>query len=168
MNELLVGLLVAVVGAALSALIAYPLGRAQGKQQTVFEEQAKVMAELRELVMETDKALFFAATFPHEEDSQDELGNKIVALGDYHRKKSVWLDRQLNAKLERTISGYDDQARALVTGHHGIPPPPHLRGMDEEGVYEEVKKWYWDEGQVLVEELESEARELLGVDSAPW
>jgi hypothetical protein len=62
-------LLIAVVGAILSALVAYPLGRAQGKQQTVFEEQAKIMVELRRLVMEVDKALFFAATFPDEKDS---------------------------------------------------------------------------------------------------
>ncbi|MDQ5827941.1 MAG: hypothetical protein M3441_27740 [Chloroflexota bacterium] len=164
MNELLI----AVVGAILSALVAYPLGRAQGKQQTVFEEQAKIMVELRRLVMEVDKALFFAATFPDEKDSQDELGDKIVALGDYHQEKCIWLDRELNTKIGRIIGGYDDQARALVTGHHGIPPPPHLRGMDTEGVYEKVRKWYWDEGQALVEELETEARKLLGVDSRPW
>jgi hypothetical protein len=53
-NDVLVGLVVA----AVSALIAYPLGRVQGKQQTVFEEQARVMAELRRLVMEADDALF--------------------------------------------------------------------------------------------------------------
>jgi len=63
-NELLVGLLVAAVGAAVSTLIAYPLGQAQGKQQTIFEEQAKVMMELRTLVMETDEALFFAGRSP--------------------------------------------------------------------------------------------------------
>jgi hypothetical protein len=42
------------------------------------------------------------------------------------------------------------------------------RELDAEGVHEEVRKWYWDEGQVLVEELETEARKLLGIDSAPW
>ena len=60
MNELLI----AVVGAILSALVAYPLGRAQGKQQTVFEEQAKIMVELRRLVMEVDKALFLPRRSP--------------------------------------------------------------------------------------------------------
>ena len=163
MNELLV----AAVGAVLSALVAYPLGRAQGKQQTVFEQQAKVMAELRRLVIEADKALVFSSAFPEKEISQNELGEKVVALGGYHQENSVWLDRRLNAKIERIIGSYDDQARALVTGHHGVPPPPHLEGMDAEGVYKEVRKWYWDEGQVLVEELETEARKLLGVDSAP-
>jgi len=81
LTDLLVGLVVA----ATSALIAYHLGLAQGKQQTIFEEQATIMAELRRLVLETDEALFWAATFAEEaaeegadnEDSQDELGDKL-------------------------------------------------------------------------------------------
>jgi hypothetical protein len=162
MNDLLI-----VVGAALSAVIVYPLGRAQGKQQTVFEEQAKVMAELRRRVLELDEAMFFASTFPEERNNQDELLDKIGAVGDYHQEKSVWLDKRLNAKIENLIRGYDDQARALVTGKDGIPPPPHLREMDTEGVHREVERWYSNEGQALVTELETEARKLLGVDS-PW
>ena len=164
MNELLA----AAVGAILSALVAFPLGRTLGKQQTVFEQQAKVMAELRRLVIEPDRTLFFASTSPHEEEFQKELGNQIVSLGDYHRVNCVWLDRRLNAKIEGIIGGYDDQARALVTGRHEIPPPPYLEGMDAESVYEEVRKWYWGEGQAFVEELETEARKLLGVNSGPW
>jgi hypothetical protein len=162
-------LLSAAVGAIVTALIAYPLGRVQGKQQTVFEEQAKVMVELRKRLLAADEALFFAATFADEENTrdQDELGDKILALGDYHEEKRVWLDERLNAKVDRIVGGYDGQSRALVTGRHGIPPPPQLRGMDAEEVYEEVRKWYWDEGQALAEDLEAEARKLLGVDP-PW
>jgi hypothetical protein len=99
-------LLVAAVGAVLSALVAYPLGRIQGKQQTVFEQQAQVMAELRRLVIETDQALVFASAFPEKEQSHDELSAKVVALGDYHREKSIWLDRQLNTKIERIVGSY--------------------------------------------------------------
>lgn len=160
-------MLAAAVGVVLSALIAYPLGRVQGRQQVVFEQQAKILAELRRLVIEADKALFFASTFPEDDNHQDELGEKINALGDYHQQHSVWLDRQLNAKIAEIIGGYDDQARALITGRHEIPPPPHLERMDTEQVHEEVRKWYWDEGQALVQQLETEARTLLGIDPAP-
>ena len=132
MNELLI----AAVGAIISALIAYPLGRTQGKQQTVFEEQAKIMVELRRRLLAADEELFFASTFTEENTCvQDDLGDKILALGDYLEENSVWLDKRLNAKIARIVSGYDDQSRALVTGHHGIPPPPHLRDMDAEEVY---------------------------------
>jgi hypothetical protein len=42
-NGLLVGLLLA----AVSALFTYLIGPAHGKQQTVFQEQAKILAEVR-------------------------------------------------------------------------------------------------------------------------
>jgi len=128
------------------------------------------MAELRRRILAADKALFFASTYtnqPLNSRLQDELLDKTVSLGDYHQGQSVWLDERLNAKIARIVGGYDEHARALVTGHQGIPPPPHLRGMDPEEVYEEVRKWYWDEGQALAEDLEAEARKLLGVD-LPW
>ena len=142
-------LLIAAVGGILTALIAYPLGRVQGRQQTGFEERAKVMVELRRRLLAADKVLAFASTHTDQTLSsrlQDELLDKIGSLGDYYQENNLWLDHPLEEKLARIIRGYDDQARALVTGHHGIPPPPHLQGMEPEEVYEEVRKWYRDEG----------------------
>jgi hypothetical protein len=81
----------------------------QGRQQTVFEEQAKVMAETRRRILAADKALFFASTYTDKELGarlQDELLDKVGSLGDYHQEQSVWLDERLNAKIARIVGGY--------------------------------------------------------------
>jgi hypothetical protein len=162
-------LLIAAVGAIVSAVVAYPLGRVQGKQQTVFEEQAKIMAELRRRLMAADKALAFASAFADEDDPRyrDELLEQVGSLGDYYQDNNVWLERRLKEKIARIVRGYDDQAQALITGHQDILAPRQYQGMTPEEVHEEVLEWYLGEGQALAEDLEAEARKLLGVDR-PW
>ena len=163
-------LLSAAVGAIIAALVTYPLGRTQGRQQTVFEEQAMVMAELRRRLLAADKALAVASAFADDEGSQyqDELLEKVGSMGDYYEENNVWLDRRLKEKIASIVRVYDDQARALFTGHHDIPTPRQYQGMTPKEVHAEVLEWYLVEGRALAEDLEAEARKLLGVDSPRW
>ena len=99
---------------------------------------------------------------------RDELLEKVGSLGDYYEENNVWLDHRLKEKIASIVRGYDDQARALFTGHHDIPAPPHFQDMAPEEVHEEVMKWYLVEGRALAKDLEVEARRLLGVDRRWW
>jgi hypothetical protein len=46
MPDLLVAVVGACVGAGLSAMVAYPLGRRQGRHQTLYEERVRIITEL--------------------------------------------------------------------------------------------------------------------------
>jgi hypothetical protein len=140
----------------------------QGRQQTVFEERAKVIVELRGRLLAADKALALAWTYTDQSHIQDELLDKIGSLGDYYEENNIWLDQQFKEKIAGIVQAYDEQVRALVTGRRGIPPPPHLQGMEPKEIYKEVWRWYLAEGQELASELEVEARRLLGVDRRWW
>lgn len=169
MSDLLVPLLTAVVGVILSALIAYPLGRVQGRQQTLYEEQVKIISEVRKLVLEIDEALWDATHRPDVEPRKQALNNNIAALDSYHQEKRVWLYPPQNAKITAIIKGYGAQAHRLQ-----VDP---LSGPDVGGPVLEVEehkaalgagKWASEEGRQLVAELEAEARNLLGTDQRPF
>lgn len=137
MGELIAPILTAVVGAALSALIAYPLGRTQGKQQTLHQEQVKVIAEIRRLLLEADEALWLAAMRPDDEDFRDGMFGKIARLGQYHREKDIWLDRNLNDKISAIADGYMEQASKLFDASS----QSEAFELEEHRASEEVNRW---------------------------
>jgi len=168
MSELLVALLAAAVGAILTAVIAYPLGRMQGRQQTLYEEQVKIISEIRRLVRKTEEAMFRATHRPDMEDHWQELWKSISALGSFHRDKSIWLYPPQNAKITAIIEGYQEQANKLridPLSRDDVGGP--VLEVEEHKASEGATGWFYSEGRQLLGELEEEAKRLLGTDQRP-
>jgi hypothetical protein len=168
MSELLVALISVAVGAILTAVIAYPLGRTQGRQQTLYEEQVKIISEIHRLVRKTEEAMFSAAHRPGMEDDWKELWKSISALGSFHRDKSIWLYPPQNAKITAIIRGYEEQANKLridpsMLDDVGGP----VWEVEEHRASEGAQVWFYSEGRRLAGELEQEAKRLLGTDQRP-
>jgi len=169
MSGLLVAILAAAVGAMLSAVIAYPLGRIQGRQQTLYEEQVKIISEIRRLVLKTDAALSSAISRPDQEEYVKALGESVRALSDSYGDKSIWLYPSQNAKIGALVKGYRDQLFHI----HSVDFPrmdetSKVREVEEHRASQRAGTWSYSEGRRLVGELEEEAKRLLGTDQRPF
>jgi hypothetical protein len=162
MSSGLTPFLVALVGVVASAVIAYPLGRAQGRQQTLHEEQVKIMVELRRRLGEVDALLWVAAMRADDEEFRMAFFKKLGELGDYHHEKCIWLKQRLNTRIEEMIEAYEKQGEKIAfpsrTGE--------ILEVSERKTADSIHEWTDSQGKALVSELEDEARRLLGVDRA--
>jgi hypothetical protein len=63
----LIAVLAAIAGAVVGSLIAYPLGKWQGRGQTVYEERARAVAEIRHKLYEL-QAKIYEWSIPYESE----------------------------------------------------------------------------------------------------
>ena len=157
-------LIVAAVGAVLTAVIAFPLGIARGKRQTRHNEQVRIVDEIRRDILDMVPTLRLAAVTQDETWRMD-LKSKRDNIQNYYRDNSVWLTPRRAKRIGDIIDGYVGEANRVLWQ----PPaddPDRLGHPDE--IPPNAYDWSETEGKRLAGELEKEARRLLGTERASW
>jgi hypothetical protein len=113
-TDLLIAVLGAIVGAVVAAVIAYPLGKWQGRGQTVYEERTKAVTEIRHKLREL-QAKIYEWSIPYESEYRLDIYpdrrvqgrvvfQQLEELRTYYAAKEPWLDSRTRETF-REIEG---------------------------------------------------------------
>jgi hypothetical protein len=110
MTELWTALLGAIVG----AVIAYPLGKRQGREQTVYEERTKTVIQIRHLLREVQSKIYEWSipyeseyrldSYPSRRIQGQTIFQEVEDLRTYYAAQEPWLDSQTRETF-REIEG---------------------------------------------------------------
>lgn len=166
-----------------AVFLAYALGRRQGKEQTRYQERARVVIELRRKMRDTMDSFPFPA-LTREQDPLDFLpttplyrwlrdtrtarrlgefvalvllSRKFSDLSDYYEANEPWLSPEMREKADPVLRSISEQALVLYGAGGRYPRDwEALRRREEEF-------------RPLMEELDAEARRLIGTPRKhPW
>ncbi len=157
--------------------VAYVLGRAQGKHQTQHNESTRAVTELRRKAIEAQESLetcksMLDSELPSwsEEDVKqavEDFKDKVWELCDYYRAAYPWMQEQTIEKIKPLVWELYLPAAGLVLDKIS----ESLEGGDERKQsqlqQEAMRNWDTQKLQPLLEELDAEARRLVGT-SPSW
>jgi hypothetical protein len=107
-------LLTVLLGAVVGAVIAYPLGKRQGRAQTVYEERARTVIQIRHMLREL-QAQIYEWSIPYESEYRLDIYPSRLAQGQrifqqvedlrtYYAAQEPWLDARTRETF-REIEG---------------------------------------------------------------
>lgn len=139
--EILAG---AVVGAAMSAVPSYFLGRAQNRDQTRHEQRTEALTEIRSRILDLKDAFVVATNPPEYRLPEDpgrleqarEVTRKLDELNGYYRAKRPWLEAITTSNLDALIEDFTDKLMKYQI-HLEINASEELRNADPEAPYPE-------------------------------
>lgn len=159
---MLTALVSAVVGALLSALVAYPVGRYQGRQQTLNQERLRALTEIRSSIIELDADFVMFLNVPEDESYVSTFFTKLMNLRHDFEEKSVWFVQKAVSEIRTMFSSYweigtklQDATRQGADG-----------GKARHEIMEEKMQYLIEQSQ-LREKFENFSRRLIGTHR-PW
>lgn len=136
-----------------AVVLAFFLGKRQGRDQALYTKRAEVIIELRRRVLELSEYL---ALYPHKhpptEDDKELIG-KLDALSRYHEDNLPWLEPRTSQKVDLIRSTFWQQSAEASKA---------LRERSTDESQTGLIEWQRDVYRPLMDELEGEARRLIG------
>jgi DNA polymerase elongation subunit (family B) len=113
-TEFLIAVLAAIAGAVVASVIAYPLGKWQGRGQTVYEERTKAVTEIRHKLRELQAKIcewsipyeseYRLDIYPERRTQGSVISQQLEELRTYYAAKEPWLDSRTREAF-REIEG---------------------------------------------------------------
>ncbi len=139
------------------AVLAFYLGKEQGREQTRFVKRAEVMNELRARIFDVRNNMGSLASLqqsPGRESLSESLTAKVYDLVFYRRKEGLWLPPEVEGTVDEILDTFTDVASLLLRDE----------GIDDvvSGVRyaEAVERAQSSEVDGLIEDLEERAATL--------
>lgn len=140
------------------AVLAFYLGKEQGREQTRFVKRAEVMNELRARIFGVRNNMGSLASLqqsPGRESLSESLTAKVYDLVFYRRKEGLWLPPEVEGTVDEILDTFTDVASLLLRDE----------GIDDvvSGVRyaEAVERAQSSEVDGLIEDLEERAATLI-------
>lgn len=159
---MLTALVSAVLGALLSALVAYPVGKRQGRQQTLYQERLRAWTEVRSSIIKLDDDFVMFLNLSEDQSYATTFFTKLIKLRNDFEEKSVWFDHKAVSEIRAMFSTYWEIGTKLSDATQ--------RSLDGEKARHELmeeKVQYLIEQQKLRERFENFSRRLIGT-RLPW
>ncbi len=146
----------------IAVVLAYALGRAQGRSQTRFDKSAEMVTDLRGQILSLKWYYRRWVKDPSDETSF-EVMRALKTLVEGYKTGLPWFEPRTAEKLEPLISAM----RYEGLYHYGIlmtagQEVQHIRDK----ATEELRKWVERDLDPLVDDLEDEVRRLIGTRKA--
>jgi hypothetical protein len=144
----------AAVGAILSGVISYFVGRRRGREQLYQEQRVETVNELRRLLREAQWRMVDASAPSEFDDPGDPPRDELIEhaiervdeLDGYHRDRAPWLSEQVQEKVGRLADEYQDKLGELRE---------RIRHYDDEDeAVRPVYDWLEEEMQRIFEDLD--------------
>ncbi len=154
--------LVGPLATLIAVVLAYALGRRQGRSQTRFNKSAEIVTDLRRQILSLKWHYRRWVKDPSDETSYEVVA-VLHGLVEAYKAGLPWLEPRTVEKLEPLIS----TLRYEGLYHYGIlktasEEVQHIRNEASDG----LRKWVENDLDPLVDDLEDEARRLIGTKRA--
>lgn len=154
--------LVGPLATLIAVVLAYALGRVQGRAQTRYDKSTGIVTELRRRILSLKWHYGRWVRDPSDETSYEVVG-VLYGLVEASKVGLPWLEPRTAEKLEPLVSAM----RYEGLYHYGIlktagEEVQHIR--DE--ATEELRRWVENDLDSLVDDLEDEVRRLIGTKEA--
>jgi hypothetical protein len=142
------------------AVLAFYLGKAQGRDQTRFVRRTEVVNELRALIFDVRANMLSLASLersPGRESLSEKLTAKVSDLIFYRRKEGLWLPPEIEGTVDKILNTFTDVASKLLRDEGVDDVVSGTRYADA------VKVWDASASEVgdLIEDLEEQAASLI-------
>ena len=152
----------------LGIVAAYFLGRQQGKAQTRHDKSVSVAVEvLRKALNVAQDLKFWADSAPYDGLDAKAFNDAAYDLKTYFLANAPWLEPETIRKIDPIVERFEDVAVEVA-----LYKSARRRAKEEKDVEEvehktqdlaaQVKAWFEDEADQLLEELKKESRRLIG------